>query len=233
MEPAGVIPIALSLEGPRGVNAFLVLGERPVLVDTGVPGSEGRILEVLATVGVEPCDVALILLTHAHGDHTGSAWALKQATGAPVAIQRLDAPHLAAGESAPVEGRTPEARRFVEKMKVRRQANPFVLRAFSADLIIGDELPLTEFGVRGRAIHTPGHTDGGLSVVIDGGDAIVGDLVGSDPKAPGTPAPAMLAVNAEKMDASIKRIVALAPHVVYAGHEGPFTLEQMRAAFPL
>ncbi len=233
MEPAGVVPITLSLGGPRSLHAYLVMGERPILVDTGIPGSEARILEVMAEVGVEPCDIALILITHAHGDHTGSAWALNQATGAPVAIHRLDAPHLAAGDSAPVVGRTPEAQRAFDQLRARRQANPFVLHAFPADLIVDEEMPLVEFGVRGRAIHTPGHTDGGLSVILDGGDAIVGDLVGSDPKAPGTPAAAMLAVNGAEMDASIRRIVALAPNVVYAGHGGPFTLEQMQAAFRL
>ena len=233
MEPAGVVPIALSLGGPRSLNAFLVMGERPILVDTGIPGSEGRILEVMAQVGVEPCDIALILITHAHGDHTGSAWALKMATGAPVAIQRLDAPHLAAGDSAPVVGRTPEAQREFEQMRAKRGAAPFVLQGFPADLIVDEELPLREFGIRGRAIRTPGHTAGGLTVMLGGGDAIVGDLVGEDPEAPGIPAAAMLAVNGADMDASIRRIVALAPNVVYAGHAGPFTLEQMQAAFPL
>ncbi len=76
-----VIPIRLLLS-----NAFLVLGERPVLIDAGSPGEERKIARAIEAAGVELRDIGLILLTHAHRDHAGSAKALRQLTGAPVAL---------------------------------------------------------------------------------------------------------------------------------------------------
>ena len=54
-------------------NCYLLLGERPVLVDTGAPGDLKRILAALRAQAVEPTQLALIVLTHGHSDHAGCA----------------------------------------------------------------------------------------------------------------------------------------------------------------
>ena len=56
---ATVIQVRLSLS-----NSFLVVGERPILVDTGSPKDGKKLLEKLAQYGVQ--DLALILHTHGH-----------------------------------------------------------------------------------------------------------------------------------------------------------------------
>ncbi|MEV7612538.1 MBL fold metallo-hydrolase [Streptomyces sp. NPDC089799] len=71
--------------GRHGINAYLLLGRRPVLVDAGTPGSGRRIHDRVAAHGVDPADISLIVLTHAHIDHFGSAAELHRLTGAPVA----------------------------------------------------------------------------------------------------------------------------------------------------
>ena len=81
---ATVIQIRLSLS-----NSFLVLGERPILVDTGSPKDGKKLLRKLAQHGVQ--DLALILHTHGHSDHCGSTRQLKEATSAPTAIHPADA----------------------------------------------------------------------------------------------------------------------------------------------
>jgi hydroxyacylglutathione hydrolase len=37
-------------------------------------------------------------------------------------------------------------------------------------------MDLLEFGVDGRIVHTPGHTSGSISLLLDSGEAFVGDL---------------------------------------------------------
>jgi len=82
--------------GAGGANVFLLRGEGGnVLVDAGNPGQAERILGQMARLGVAPGDVRLILITHGHVDHFGSAAALRREIGAPVAIHALDAPALA------------------------------------------------------------------------------------------------------------------------------------------
>jgi glyoxylase-like metal-dependent hydrolase (beta-lactamase superfamily II) len=72
-------------------NAFLIQGDRAILVDTGSPKDGGKILAALAKHDVQENDLSLILLTHGHSDHCGSTRQLKEATSAPVAIHPSDA----------------------------------------------------------------------------------------------------------------------------------------------
>ena len=51
------------------------------------------------------------------------------------------------------------------------------LPAATVDLRIDDAgLDLREYGIPGRAHHTPGHSPGSVSVLLDSGEAFVGDL---------------------------------------------------------
>lgn len=74
------------------VNAYLLdTGAGPVLVDTGFPGDELRILGALAELAVGPHDLRAIVVTHADPDAAGAAAALRAATGAPVHMHPRDA----------------------------------------------------------------------------------------------------------------------------------------------
>jgi len=89
-----IIPISLSL---RLVTVFIIKGTRSVLVDTGYPGSERMILRKMIHSGIRPEEIGMILITHGHTDHFGSAAAFKEKTGAKVAIHKLDADNLRNG----------------------------------------------------------------------------------------------------------------------------------------
>jgi glyoxylase-like metal-dependent hydrolase (beta-lactamase superfamily II) len=227
-EPA-VVPINLASGGPRGLFAYLVRAGRPIIVDAGTPGNAPRILEALSAEGIDPHDVALILITHGHTDHTGSAADLKEATGAPVAIQALDAPALEAGDSMPVVGRTPAAQRLVEQMAAGRAERLLAMKPLTPDIVVDEERSLADLGIAARLIHTPGHTPGGLTLLLDSGEAIVGDLIATGPE--GRADLPYFADDVPALEDSIRRVIEAAPTIVYAGHEGPFTLEQLREAF--
>ena len=60
------------------VNVHLVRSEQGcILVDAGLPGSEKRIQRALRSAGLSFEDIKLIVVTHAHVDHAGSAASLK------------------------------------------------------------------------------------------------------------------------------------------------------------
>ena len=66
------------------VNAFLVRSASAcILVDTGLPGSEHKIERALRRNGLGWRDIRLIVITHAHVDHAGSAARLRELSGAP------------------------------------------------------------------------------------------------------------------------------------------------------
>jgi glyoxylase-like metal-dependent hydrolase (beta-lactamase superfamily II) len=151
-------------------NCYLLLGERPVLVDTGAPGDLKRILAALRANGVEPAQLALILLTHGHSDHAGCAAELRRRSGAQIALHTGDAALARSGENGVLAAQDP----------MGRIVRPFVdetFEAFEPDMLFRDGFALEPHGVRGRVLATPGHTPGSASVVLATGEAIIGDVL--------------------------------------------------------
>ena len=67
-----------TLRGVMGVCHLLIEpdGRGAVLLDTGLVGEPWQIRWHLRRLGLGPCDVRAILLTHGHIDHAGNAaWA--------------------------------------------------------------------------------------------------------------------------------------------------------------
>jgi hydroxyacylglutathione hydrolase len=91
-----VVPLPLSIS-----NSYLLLGDRPVLLDAGMPGEEERLISALGQNGIAPTDISLVVLTHGHTDHVGSVNALARA-GVPIAIGEEDADILESGANGPL-----------------------------------------------------------------------------------------------------------------------------------
>jgi len=96
-----------------------------------------------------------------------------------------------------------------------------------SDVLVEDELDLEQYGVRARMISTPGHTRGSLSVIVESGEAVVGDLVLPRDMAFGPPAIAVWAASREDSLASVRKVLALKPSVIHASHGGPFRPEAL------
>ena len=151
-------------------NCYLLLGERPVLVDTGAPGDLKRILAGLKAHGVVPKDLALILLTHGHSDHAGCAAELRRRTGAQIAVHTGDLSLVQAGRNGVI----------AVQDWLGRVLRPFVdeeFEAFEPDLVFKEGIALEPYGLRGRVLPTPGHTAGSVSIVLANGEALIGDTL--------------------------------------------------------
>jgi glyoxylase-like metal-dependent hydrolase (beta-lactamase superfamily II) len=148
--------------GPIMANCFIVgcpETREAVVID---PGDEAdRILFELAESRLK---VVHIVNTHGHFDHVGANRRMKRATAAPLSIHALDAPmlqHLA--RSAAAWGMSAEDSPAPDNLVAE-----------------GDRLA---FGHRAMTVlHTPGHTPGGISLLVDGhlfvGDTLFAGSVG-------------------------------------------------------
>ena len=220
MSETKVIPIPLG-----HVNAFLICGTRPVLVDTGFPGSSAKILSAIQREGYKPWELALIVITHAHLDHTGSASALAGATGAPVLVHRAEADFLSAGASAPVVPVTLTGRMF--QMMIGKHV-PKPELGVTPVIQIDAPYRLDPYGIDGTVIPTPGHTKGSLSVSLASGECIAGDLVtGLFP--PGRAHLPFFAEDGTLVRESIQALLAGHPETIYSGHGGPFSAHDVEA----
>ncbi|MGW8315838.1 MAG: MBL fold metallo-hydrolase, partial [Bacteroidales bacterium] len=157
------------------VSCFLVQRDgEALLVDCGNRGSEMNILETLKQLKLEPGSLRLLILTHVHFDHAGSAARLKELTGCRIVVHHREAERLRRG-STPIPGGTRwKAKVLVTLGKTfRRRIMRFPGAAH--DILVEKELDLTPYGFMGRLIHTPGHTPGSMVVLLEGGELLAGD----------------------------------------------------------
>ena len=159
------------------VSSFLVYNnDAVILVDTGHSGATQNFIDAIGEIQKCPGDVNLIVLTHTHFDHAGGAKRIRELTKAPLAVHRSEATFLRKGRT-PV----PDGTRWKGKVlaALGRTFGRRLTRypAVEPDLLVDEELSLTDYGIPGSVVHTPGHTSGSLSVLLDSGEAIVGDNV--------------------------------------------------------
>lgn len=77
---------------------LIVIGETAALVDAGCGGDPAPLMDNIRSCGIEPGQVAYLLITHCHIDHTGGAGAVKKLTGCQAVAHRLDAVYLEKGD---------------------------------------------------------------------------------------------------------------------------------------
>jgi glyoxylase-like metal-dependent hydrolase (beta-lactamase superfamily II) len=209
-----VIPLKLSMS-----NAFLLRGEKDILVDTGSPADFPALIRLLNKNSVEVGDLALIVLTHVHFDHAGTVAALVKQAKCPVAVHRLEKENLETGRNAPIIPVHPLGKMLMPFMGARFSPT-------SADILIDDALDLSPYGVAAQVIFTPGHTPGSVSLLTDDHQAIVGDLCGGGwplgQFQPSRPRYHYWASSMEDVQASLKRVLASQPSQIHVGHGGPF-----------
>lgn len=201
-----VTPISLGF-----VKVFLIKGKKNILVDTGISGN--ITIEKLKAVGFDPKSISYIIITHNHTDHVGGLKALKELSCAKIIMQRNDAELLANGKSSPIKARG-FIGKFISKIMGGAQVQPM-----KADVIFDDELDLSEFGVDGKVIHTPGHTMGSLSILLATSELIIGDMLIGKHTKDGTYAKLPpFAIDVSLIKSSVKKLIPLAPRVIYTSH---------------
>jgi glyoxylase-like metal-dependent hydrolase (beta-lactamase superfamily II) len=151
-------------------NVHVMLGEHPVLVDTGSPGELGDLEAGLGKLGIRLRDVTCAVVTHVHADHAGNARAL-QLRGIKIIAGSGDLMRAVNGDHGTLYP-TSFFARFILKPLI-----PHRFDAFWPDVRVRDRYDLRACGVDAEVIAMPGHTAGSLVVIAGGGKlAFVGDL---------------------------------------------------------
>jgi glyoxylase-like metal-dependent hydrolase (beta-lactamase superfamily II) len=167
----GGIKITRVLFGRSNVYYFLHQGTG-IVVDTGWAGDRARLLGRLKQL-VRP---TAVIMTHTHFDHAGNAAALREAFDPVFIVHESEKEFLESGDSPLPEGTRPWTR-FIYNLGAERVPQWFHVQGMPAGLTFADRYDLREFGVSAYVMHTPGHSPGSSSVIIDQEIALAGDIM--------------------------------------------------------
>ncbi len=212
---------------PIGIcNCFLLHGERTILVDAGAMGGVPSFVKSMKKLNVDPKQIDLILLTHGHWDHITCLNEIREMTGAKVAVHQKDQYMVETGEPPFPAGITPYGRMMAWGAKMILHPH---LPKIKVDMVLNDEgMSLNEYGIPGKVIYTPGHSQGHCSILLDSGDAIVGDMAMNDWYLRLTPGLPILADDINQVVESWKKILPMGIKRVYPAHGMDFPAEVMQ-----
>jgi glyoxylase-like metal-dependent hydrolase (beta-lactamase superfamily II) len=217
-------PITLGVD-----HCYLIRGEKIIMIDGGAPKQGKRFMKAIERLSIKPEEIKLIVLTHGHWDHIGSAKEIKDLTGAKLALHRQEKDWLEKSLKPLPPGVTAWGNLFVKTMAIFM---PLVhIPATDVDIALGDgEFPLFEYGIPGRIVHTPGHSMGSVSVLLETGDAFVGDSAMRMFPLRLTPGLPILAEDMRKLKESWKLLMEMGAKTIYPAHGKPFSVDFIREA---
>lgn len=207
-------------------NCYLIMEQGTILIDAGVPNQGKKFLKQLESLSIEPTDISLIVITHGHWDHIGSLAELKRLTGSQAAVNEHEKDWVEHAQKPNPPGIGCWGKIFSSMGKLMA---PFVkLSATSIDISLGDtELDLGSYGVQGKVVHTPGHSPGSSSVVLETGDTFVGDLVMNGFPRLGGPGMPVVGDAPNVIKRSWQILLDMGAKTIYPGHGKPFQAEEL------
>jgi hydroxyacylglutathione hydrolase len=210
-------------------HCYIIQGERFIMIDGGAPRQVKGFMKAIERLSIKPEDIKLIVLTHGHWDHIGSAKEIKDLTGAKLALHQQEKDWLEKGLKPLPPGVTAWGNMFV---KIMAMFMPLVhIPTTDVDIVLGDgAFPLAEYGISGKIVHTPGHSMGSVSVLLETGDAFVGDLAMAEFPLRLSPGLPTLAEDIQMVRESWKLLVDRGAETIYPAHGNPFSVDIIRRA---
>ncbi len=146
-------------KGLLDANTYVIKDELTLLIDPGLENYLGLRLEEMRAGGIDARDIDLIALTHLHPDHCDATTALKEISGAKVALHSSQLEYL--------DIMAEEASRFLGIGTAKK---------FEVDFVLEESLNLGNTEL--RILHTPGHSPESICFYAPAKKTLIcGDLV--------------------------------------------------------
>ena len=144
-------------------NTFYIPGsDGGLLVDTDWAGTLPLFFKAIKTAGIAMKAITTLLVTHYHPDHMGLAGEL-QRLGVKLLV--VDVQRLFVHASDEIFARD----KHLSYRAVDESAATVISCAESRDVLKG-------LGIDGEILHTPSHSEDSVSLALDDGSCLVGDL---------------------------------------------------------
>jgi len=157
-------------------NSFLIECENNyILVDTGRENSWKELTSKLDKIlGVNK--LSCLILTHTHFDHAENAKRLKNKYNCKIIVHKSEADNLKHGNTPLPKGTNLITGIIVDKIGKPIQSR-YNYESVDPDLLVDENYNLDDFGSSVYILHTPGHSKGSISIIIDDEIALVGDTL--------------------------------------------------------
>jgi endoribonuclease LACTB2 len=155
------MPVTIVNVGYHSTNYWVVsAGRSRLLVDLGYPGTMGTMQKRISQLDIPLSEIRYALATHYHIDHAGLAQELKLA-GVPLLVIDIQVVTI------------PQMKQFTKPqdhyLEISLDGNVIITSAESRSR-------LAQIGISGEILHTPGHSDDSVSLLLDDGSVFTGDL---------------------------------------------------------
>ncbi len=115
-----------------------------------------------------------LILTHTHFDHAENANFIHKNYKPKVIVHQTESDFLHSGDSPLPEGSF-FFTKIITRLLARQVQSWFTYESCLADIEVTDNYSLSELGFNAYLIHTPGHSRGSISIIVDDELALVGD----------------------------------------------------------
>jgi glyoxylase-like metal-dependent hydrolase (beta-lactamase superfamily II) len=178
-------------------NAYLIMGPKPILIDPGHVNLFGHVEKGLASLGMSPKDIRLVICTHAHPDHIEGVRLFNRQT-TQIAF------HASAWDLIQSMGRYAGLQNSVDS------------NAYRPDFFL-EEGTLDVNGMELSIFHTPGHSPGSISLYRPEDKSLfTGDLIFHE----GVGRTDLPGGDGAQLKASIRRLAGLGAAYLLPGHGG-------------
>lgn len=212
------------IEGLRTSNVYLLVSDTGLtLIDAGMAGDADQIAAQIQEGGYALSELATIIITHAHADHTGSVAALVRRSGAQVIAHQDEVPYIEGTENMPTSSVLQRTMRWLVDLL------PGGGKALEVTRGLEDGEMLDALGGL-LVIHTPGHTPGSICLYQEErGILLCGDLLFNGHPFTGRGglqyAPKLFSVDPAKAERSAQKLAGLRINALCAGHGEPILRE--------
>lgn len=144
-------------------NTYLIKGkEKYILFDTDWAGTFERFCQAIKSIGIQIQDIEYLFLSHFHPDHMGIAGQLAE-LGIKIVVVDIQKNFV----------------HFSDEIFVKEKNKSFIPIDDAKVILISIDESRSFFeklGIQGEIIETPGHSDDSVSIWLDDGMLLVGDL---------------------------------------------------------
>lgn len=158
------------------LNSYLILDDKPILVDPGTPFSIVELETGFKSIGLRLKDVSRCLITHAHFDHFMLIGYIREESGAAIYAHKIEADFISNAfkkhdeyhvklDRAFSQGGMPSA--LIEKIHKREEKGESSFKQMLAEIDFTVNHSVEDRINGYEVVHTPGHSPGHICLVVD------------------------------------------------------------------